>query len=170
MKKENLKDEKIQTNTSETIESENLQKCSQQDSKEKSDEPAWRTRALEFLTLKFDNEETSLLSYQYSRFIDGQWSPWVPYSSYIHFSSTSVVRLPSVILGSLENLEVGVYRFKLLALFKYRDYWYNYNFDPELDLDLYPVLEIKVFEKNGSKGFEVIDCYDIEEKIVKNEI
>ena len=42
MKKENLKDEKIQTNVAEEIKSEDLQKCSEQNAEEEFDVPAWR--------------------------------------------------------------------------------------------------------------------------------
>ena len=119
MKKENLKDEKIQTNVAEEIKSEDLQKCSEQNAEEEFDVPAWRSRALAFLSQSIDEHfETSLLSYTYSRLTDGNWSPWVPYSSYIHFTS-SKVDLKSIILGSLEYLDVGTYRFKLLSLFRY---------------------------------------------------
>ncbi len=167
--KKDLKDEKIQTNASEEIKSKDLQKCCEQDTQEKLDVPAWRTRALAFLDMTFANEETTLISYQYSKLLDDKWTPFVPYNSYIHFASPTP-DLKSIILGSLDNLDVGIYRFKLLSIYYYRYYWYQYIHEPELDYELYPVLEIKVFENSGSKGFEVIDCYDIEEKIVKNEI
>lgn len=169
MKKDLLQDEKIQTNASEEIKSEDLQKCCEQDTQEKFDVPAWWTRAVKVLASTFDNEETTLIVFQYSRFIDAKWSPFVPYSSYVHFTAPEP-DLKSIILGSLDNLDIGVYRFKLLSVFKYHYYWYQYIYDPEVDLEDYPILEIRVFSENGVKGFEVIDCYDIEEKIVKNEI
>lgn len=169
MKKEELQNEKIQTNVTEEIKSEDLQKCCEQDTQEKLDVPARRTRALDFLALTFDNEETTLIIYQYSRLFDDQWTAFVPYQSYVHFTSPKP-DLKSIIMGSLDNLDVGFYRFKLLSIFKYHYYWYQYIYDPELDLEDYPILEIRVFEDKGIKGFEVIDCYDIEEKIVKNEI
>lgn len=169
MKKDLLQDEKIQTNPSEEIKSENLQKCCEQDSKEKSGVPAWRSRAVAFLNMTFANEETTLISYQYSRLFDDQWTAFVPYQSYVHFTSPKP-DLKSIILGSLDNLEVGVYRFKLLSIFKYHYFWYLYIANYEYEIEEFPVLEIKVFEKNGVKGFEVIDCYDIEEKLVENEI
>lgn len=169
MLKENLKDEKIQTNASEEIKSEDLQKRGEQNAKEESYESAWRSRSLKFLALAFDNKETALIVFQYSRFIDAKWSPFVPYSSYVHFTAPEP-DLKSIILGSLDNLDIGVYRFKLLSIFKYHYYWSQVICDPEIELEDYPVLEIRVFSENGVKGFEVIDCYDIEEKIVKNEI
>lgn len=169
MKKDLLQDEKIQTNTAEESKSENLPQCCEQDSKEESDVSAWRSRALNFLALTFDNDETILICYQYSRLFDDQWTAFVPYQSYVHFTSPKP-DLKSIILGSLDNLEVGVYRFKLLSIFKYHYFWYLYFSNFEYELEEFPVLEIKVFEKNGVKGFEVIDCYDIEEKIEKNEI
>lgn len=169
MKKDLLTDEKIQTKIADQAESQTLQKCCEQDSKEKSDVASRRSRAVNFLELTFDNEETTLICYQYSRLFDDQWTAFVPYQSYVHFSSFKP-DLKSIIMGSLENLELGVYRFKLLSVFKYHYYWYQYIYDPELDLEDYPILEIRVFEDKGVKGFEVIDCYDIEEKIVKNEI
>lgn len=169
MKKENLENEKIQTNVTEEVKSEDLQKCGEQDTKKESDEPAWRSRALNFLDLTFDNEETTLICYQYSRLFDDQWTAFVPYQSYSHFTSPKP-DLKSIILGSLDNLEVGVYRFKLLSIFKYHYFWYLYIANYEYEIEDFPVLEIKVFEKNGVKGFEVIDCYDIEEKLVENEI
>ena len=169
MKKDLLQDEKIQADVTEEVKSENLQKCCEQNAEEKFDEPAWRSRALKLLASTFDNEETTLIIFQYSCFIDEKWSPFVPYSSYVHFTAPEP-DLKSIILGSLDNLDIGVYRFKLLSVFKYHYYWYQYIYYPELDLEDYPILEIRVFENNGAKGFEVIDCYDIEEKIVKNEI
>ena len=169
MKKDLLQNEKIQTNAPEELKSENLSQCSEQDTKEKSDVPAWRSRALAFLNMTFAHEETTLISYQYSKLLDDKWTPFVPYNSYIHFASPNP-DLKSIILGSLDNLDVGIYRFKLLSIYYYRYYWYLYRSDPEFDFELDPVLEIRVFENSGSKGFEVIDCYDIEEKIVKNEI
>ena len=169
MKKEKLTNEKIQANAPEKIKSEDLQKCGEQDSKEKSSEPSWRSRAVKALASTFDNEETTLIVFQYSCFIDGKWSPFVPYSSYVHFTAPEP-DLKSIILGSLDNLDIGVYRFKLLSVFKYHYYWYQYIYDPEFDFEDYPILEIRVFSENGVKGFEVIDCYDLEEKIGKNEI
>lgn len=169
MLKENLKDEKIQTNASEEIESEDLPQCCEQDTEEKFDVTAWRTRAVKALASTFDNKETALIVFQYSRFIDAKWSPFVPYSSYVHFTAPQP-DLKSIILGSLDNLDTGVYRFKLLSIFKYHYYWSQCICEPEIDLEDFPVLEIRVFTENGVKGFEVIDCYDIEEKIVKNEI
>ena len=169
MLKENLENEKIQADVTEEFKSENLQKCCEQNTQEKFDVPAWRSRAVKALALTFDNEETTLIVFQYSCFIDAKWSPFVPYSSYVHFTAP-VPDLKSLILGSLDNLDIGVYRFKLLSVFKYHYYWYQYIYDPEMDLEDYPILEIRVFSENGVKGFEVIDCYDIEEKIVKNEI
>ena len=169
MKKENLKDEKIQADVTEKIKSENLPHSCEQDSKEKLDEPAWRSLALAFLNMTFDHEETTLISYQYSKLLDDKWTPFVPYNSYIHFTSPEI-NLASIILGSLDNLDVGIYRFKFLSIYYYRYYWHQHIVEPEFDYELYPVLELNVFERNGVKGFEVIDCYDIEEKIVKNEI
>lgn len=168
MLKENLKDEKIQTNASEETKSEDLPKCCEQDTQEKFDVPAWRTRAVNFLSVKIDNKETTLLCFQLSRLDDGQWSPFVPYSSYIHFTSP-IPDIRSVLLGSIDNLEVGTYRFKLLGFFKYHDYWVTHLLDPHDPTDYYSVLEFKVFENNGVKGFEVINCFSAEE-LEKNEI
>ena len=86
MKKDLLQDEKIQTNASEEIESENLSQRSEQNAEEESDEPAWRSRAVNFLSTKIDNKETILLCFQLSRLVEEKWSPFVPYSSYIHFT------------------------------------------------------------------------------------
>lgn len=168
MLKENLKNEKIQANASEELKSENLSKCCEQDTKEKSDVPAWRSRALAFLSQRVDeHSETSLLSYTYSRFNDGSWSPWVPYSSYIHFTSGNI-DLKSIILGSLDNLDIGIYRFKLLSLFRYDHYWRVSSFS-DIDWYLDFILEIEVFDNHGCKGFKVRNCYEIEE-LYKNEI
>lgn len=161
MKKENLPNEKIQTNFTEEVKSKDLQKCCQQNSEEKLDEPAWRPRALEFLDLIFDNEQSTLISYQYSKKVDDQWTSFMPFLSYIHFSAAKP-DLKSIILGSLDNLDLGIYRFKLLDLYKYDKYWYPCCFGLN-GLDQYPVLEINVFENNGVKGFEVINCYHLEE-------
>ena len=168
MKKENLKDEKIQTNVTEKIESEDLQKCSQQDAEEKSDVATWRSRSVNFLSVKIDNKETTLLIFQLSRLVEEKWSPFVPYNSYIHFSSP-MPDIRSVILGSLDNLENGIYRFKLMGFFKYHDFWVVHLLDPHDPNDYYSVLEFKVFENNGVKGFEVINCFSAEE-LIKNEI
>lgn len=164
MKKEKLQDEKIQTNASEEIKSEDLQKCSEQDTEEKSDVPAWRSRAVNFLSTKIDNKETILLVFQLSRLVEKQWSPFVPYSSYIHFTSP-MPDIRSVILGSLDDLEIGTYRFKLMGFFKYHDFWAVHLLDPHDPNDYYSVLEFKVFENNGVKGFEVISCFSAEELI-----
>lgn len=168
MLKENLENEKIQTNASETIKSENLSQCCEQDAKEKFDVPAWRSRAINFLSVKIDNKETTLLCFQLSRLVDENWSPFVPYSSYIHFTSpTPDIR--SIILGALDNLENGIYRFKLMGFFKYHDFWVMHLLDPCDPTDYYSVLEFKVFENNGVKGFEVINSFSAEE-LIKNEI
>lgn len=168
MLKENLKDEKIQTNFTEEFKSENLQECCKQDSKEEFDEPAWRSRAINFLSVKIDNKETTLLTFQLSCLVDNKWSPFVPYSSYIHFTAPTP-DIKSVILGSLDNLENGIYRFKLMGFFKYHDFWVMHLLDPHDPNDYYSVLEFKVFENNGVKGFEVINCFSAEE-LIKNEI
>ena len=160
MEKENLKDEKIQTNASEKIKSEDLQKCSEQDSKEKSDVAPWRTRAVNFLSTKIDNKETTLLTFQLSRLVEDKWSPFVPYNSYIHFTSP-MPDIRSVILGVLDVLEIGTYRFKLMGFFKYHDFWVVHLLDPHDPNDYYSVLEFKVLENNGVKGFEVINCFSI---------
>lgn len=162
--KKDLKDEKIQTNASEETESENLSQRSEQNSKEESDVPAWRSRAVNFLSVKIDNKETTLLVFQLSRLVEEQWSPFVPYSSYIHFTSP-MPDIRSVILGALDDLEIGTYRFKLMGFFKYHDFWAVHLLDPHDPNDYYSVLEFKVFEKNGVKGFEVIDCFSAEELI-----
>ena len=168
MKKEKLTNEKIQTNFAEEIKSEDLQKCSQQNPEEEFDESAWRSRAVNFLSTKIDNKETTLLSFQLSRFVDEKWSPFVPYNSYIHFSMPTP-DIKSIILGSLDNLEIGIYRFKLLGFFKYQYYWVIFLLDPHDPVDYYSVLEFKVFENNGVKGFEVINCFSAEE-LEKHEI
>lgn len=169
MKKENLKEnEKIQTNASEETKSEDLQKCSEQDSKKESHEPSWRTRALKFLDAKINNDKTILVLYQYSRFVDNKWSPFVPYSSYCHFSAPRP-DIKSIILGSLENLDVGTYLFKLIGIWVYRVCWHPSNFDSN-SLYSWNVLKLNVFEHNGSKGFEVIDFlnyYDLEKEFKK---
>ena len=168
MLKENLENEKIQADVTEEFKSENLQKCCEQDTKEKSDVASWRTRSLEFLSVKIDNKETTLLCFQLSRLEDGKWSPFVPYISYIHFTSpTPDIR--SVLLGAIDNLEVGTYRFKLMGFFKYHDFWVVHLSDPYDSNDFYSVLEFKVFENNGVKGFEVINCFSAEE-LITNEI
>ncbi len=168
MKKDLKENEKIQTNASETIKSENLSQCCEQDTQEKFDVPAWRSRAVNFLSTKIDNKETTLLCFQLSRLDDGKWSPFVPYSSYIHFTAlTPDIR--SVILGSLDNLENGIYRFKLMGFFKYFDFWVMHLLDRHDPNDYYSVLEFKVFENNGVKGFEVINCFSAEE-LEKHEI
>ena len=128
MKKEKLTNEKIQTNASEELKSENLSKRGEQDAKEKSDVPAWRSRALKFLDAKIEKDKTILVSYQYSRLIDNKWSPFVPYSSYSHFSAPRP-DIKSIILGSLENIDVGTYLFKLIELYVYRDCWLPSYFD-----------------------------------------
>ena len=143
MKKENLKDEKIQTNVAEEVKSEDLQKCSEQNTKEESHEPAWRTRALEFLDVKINNEKTVLISYQYSRLVAKKWSPFVPYSSYSHFSS-SKPDIKSIILGSLEYLEVGTYLFKLIGIWVYRTCWHPSNFSSN-SIDTWNTLKLNVF-------------------------
>lgn len=168
MKKENLKDEKIQTNASEDLKSENLSQCCEQDTKEKSDVPAWRSRAINFLSVKIDNKETTLLCFQLSRLVEEKWSPFVPYNSYIHFTSP-MPDIRSVILGSLDDLEFGTYRFKLMGFFKYHDFWVVHLLDPHDPNDYYSVLEFKVFDSNGVKGFEVINCFSAEE-LITNEI
>lgn len=154
MLKENLKNEKIQTNVAEESKSENLQKCSEQDSQEKLDVPAWRSRALKFLDAKIDKDNTILVSYQYSRLIENKWSPFVPYSSYIHLTAPRP-DIKSIILGSLENLDVGTYLFKLIDLYVYRDCWWPSSFDSEI-INPSNVLKLNVFEHDGVKGFEVI--------------
>lgn len=169
MKKENLKEnEKIQTNVTEEIKSEDLQKCCEQNAKEEFDESAWRARAVNFLSTKIDNKETTLLVFQLSRLVEEKWSPFLPYSCYIHFSS-SMPDIKSIILGALDNLELGFYRFKLMGFFKYHDYWVIHLLDPHDPNDYYSVLEFKVFENNGVKGFEVVNCFS-DEELIKNEI
>lgn len=168
MKKENLKDEKIQADASEEFKSENLSKCSEQDTQEKFDEPAWRSRAVNFLSTKIDNKETTLLVFQLSRLDGEKWSPFVPYSSYIHFTSP-IPDIRSVLLGAIDNLELGFYRFKLMGFFKYHDFWVVHVLDPHDPNDYYSVLEFNVFENNGVKGFEVINCFSAEE-LITNEI
>lgn len=168
MKKENLKDEKIQTNVTEEIESEDLQKCREQDSEEKSDVPAWRSRALKFLDAKIDKDKAIFVTFQYSRLVDGKWSPFVPYSSYSHFSSPKP-DIKSIILGSLENLEVGIYLFKLIEIWVYRDCWLPSYFDSDV-INPSNVLKLNVFEQNGIKGFEVIDFlhyFDLKKELKK---
>lgn len=155
MLKENLKDEKIQTNTTEEIKSENLQKCGEQDAKEKSNVPAWRSCALKFLDAKIEKDKTILVSYQYSRLVENKWSPFVPYFSYCHFSAPRP-DIKSIIMGSLENLEVGTYLFKLIDLYVYRDCWCPSYFDSNV-IDVMNVLKLNVFEHEGVKGFEVVD-------------
>ena len=157
MKKENLKNEKIQADVTEEVKSEDLPKCCQQDTKEKSDVPAWRSRALRFLDAKIENDQTILVSYQYSRLVENKWSPFVPYNSYIHFSAP-MPDIKSIILGSLENLDVGTYLFKLIHLYVYRDCWLTSYFDSEV-IDPSSVLKLNVFEHEGSKGFEVLDFF-----------
>lgn len=157
MKKENLKDEKIQTNASEETQSEDLQKCSEQDTQEKSDVAPWRSRALKFLNARIDKDETILVLYQYSRLIENKWSPFVPYSSYSHFSSPKP-DIKSIIMGSLENLDVGTYLFTLIHLYVYRDCWLTSYFDSEV-IDPSTVLKLNVFEHEGVKGFEVVDFF-----------
>lgn len=169
MLKENLKNEKIQTNASEETKSEDLQKCSEQNAEEKPHEPAWRSRAVNFLSTKIDNKETILLCFQLSRLDDDdKWSPFVPYVSYIHFTA-STPDIKSVILGSLDNLEKGIYRFKVMGFFIYHDFWVTHLLDSHDPNDYYSVLVFKVFENNGVKGFEVIDCFSAEE-LEKHEI
>lgn len=168
MKKDLKENEKIQTNVAETIKSENLQECSQQNAEEKFDEPAWRARAVNFLNTKIDNKETTLLCFQLSCFVEEKWSPFVPYFSYIHFAS-SMPDIRSIILGALDNLEVGTYRFKLMGFFKYHDYWVTHLLDAHDPTDYYSVLEFKVFENNGVKGFEVINSFG-DEELITNEI
>lgn len=168
MKKDLKENEKIQTNSTEEVKSEDLQKCSQQDTQEKSDVASWRSCALKFLDAKIDNDKTILVSYQYSRLVESKWSPFVPYGSYSHFSS-SKPDIKSVIMGSLENLEVGTYLFKLIGIWVYRECWHPSNFDSKR-IDTSNVLKLNVFEHNGSKGFEVIDFlnyYDLEKEFKK---
>ena len=168
MLKENLENEKIQANVAETIKSENLQKCSEQDTKEESHEPSWRSCALKFLDAKIDKDKTILVLYQYSRLVENKWSPFVPYSSYSHFSSPKP-DIKSIILGSLENLEVGTYLFKLIDIWVYRNCWCPSTFDSKT-INVMHVLKLNVFEHNGSKGFEVIDFlnyFDLEKEFKK---
>lgn len=155
MKKENLKDEKIQTKASDEIKSEDLQKCCEQDTKEEFDVPAWRSRALEFLDVKIDNSKSLLVTYQYSRLVNDKWTPFVPYSSYSHFSAPKP-DIKSIILGSLENLEVGTYLFKLLYFCVYNDCWVPSNI-AYTGINPYYVLKLNVFERDGLKGFEVVN-------------
>lgn len=155
MKKDLKENEKIQTNTSEETKSENLQKCSKQDPKEKSDVAPWRTRALKFLDAKIAKDKTILVLYQYSRLVDNKWSPFVPYSSYCHFSAPRP-DVKSIILGSLENLDVGTYLFKLIDLYVYADCWMPSYFDSDV-INPSIVLKLNVFEHDAVKGFEVID-------------
>lgn len=155
MLKENLKNEKIQTNASEESESENLQKCGEQDTKEESDVASWRSCALKFLDAKIDNSKSLLVTYQYSRLIGDKWTPFVPYCSYSHFSA-SKPDVKSIILGSLDNLDVGIYLFKLLYVCVYRDCWVPSNFDFK-GVNPMIVLKLNVFEREGCKGFEVVD-------------
>lgn len=157
MKKENLQDEKIQTNVAETIKSENLSQCCEQNSQEESHEPSWRSRALKFLDAKIEKDETILVLYQYSRLIENKWSPFVPYSSYSHFSSPKP-DIKSIIMGSLENLDVGTYLFTLIHLYVYRDCWLTSYFDSEV-IDPSTVLKLNVFEHEGVKGFEVVNFF-----------
>lgn len=164
MEKDLKENEKIQADVTEEVKSENLQECSKQDTKEKFDVPAWRARSLNFLSVKIDNKETTLLCFQLSRLVDEKWSPFVPYTSYIHFTSP-MPDIRSVILGSLDNLEIGTYRFKLMGFFKYHDFWAQHILDPHDSNDYYSVLEFRVFENNGVKGFEVINCFSAEELI-----
>lgn len=168
MKKDLLQDEKIQTNASEEIKSENLPHCCEQDAKEESDVPAWRSRALKFLDAKIEEDRTILVLFQYSRLIDNKWSPFVPYSSYIHFSAPRP-DLKSIIMGSLENLDVGTYLFKLLDLYVYRDCWWPSFFDTDV-IDPLNVLKLTVFENDGVKGFEVVALlyyYDLKKEFNK---
>lgn len=168
MLKENLENEKIQTNASEELKSENLSQCCEQNTKEEFDEPAWRSRAVNFLSTKIDNKETTLLVFQLSCLVEEKWSPFLPYVSYIHFASP-IPDIKSIILGALDNLELGIYRFKLMGFFKYHDYWVVHLLDPHDPNDYYSVLEFKVFDNNGVKGFEVINCFSAEE-LEKHEI
>lgn len=157
MKKENLKDEKIQTNVTETIKSENLPKCCEQNAEKEFDEPAWRSRALKFLDAKLDNTKSLLVTYQYSRLIDDEWTSFVPYCSYSHFSAPKP-DIKSIILGSLDNLDVGIYLFRLLYCCVYRDCWVPSNFDFK-SINPMTVLKLNVFKREGTKGFEVLDCF-----------
>ena len=155
MKKENLKNEKIQTDVTEEVKSADLSQCCEQNTKEKSNEPSWRSCALKFLDAKFDNSKSLLVTYQYSRLIDDKWTPFVPYCSYSHFSS-SKPDVKSIILGSLDNLDVGIYLFKLLYVCVYRDCWVPSNFDFK-GFNPMIVLKLNVFECEGCKGYEVVD-------------
>lgn len=168
MLKENLKNEKIQTNASEELKSENLSQCGEQDTKEKFDVPAWRSRAVNFLDVKIDNKETTLLCFQLSRLVDGNWSPFVPYTSYIHFTSP-IPDIRSVLLGAIDNLEVGTYRFKLMGFFKYHDFWVVHLLDPHDPNDYYSVLEFEVLMTGCGKAYNVINCFSAEE-LITNEI
>lgn len=155
MKKENLKDEKIQAKIADQAESENLSHSCEQNSEEKSDVSAWRSRALEFLDTKIDNSKSLLITYQYSRLIDHNWTSFVPFQSYVHFTAPKP-DIKSIILGSLDNLEVGIYLFKLLYVCVYTDFWTPSNFDYKR-LNPMIVLKLDVFERQGIKGFEVVD-------------
>ena len=168
MKKENLKDEKIQTNVTEEVKSEDLSKCGEQDTKEKSDVPAWRSRAVNFLSVKIDNKETTLLCFQLSRLDDGKWSPFVPFNSYIHFT-LPMPDIRSILLGVIDNLEVGTYRFKLMGFFKYHDFWVVHLLDSHDPNDYYSVLEFEVLMCGSGKTYNVINCFSAEE-LEKNEI
>lgn len=159
MLKENLDNEKIQTNVTEEFKSENLSQCSEQNAEEESDVPAWRSRALEFLDAKLDNSKSLLVTYQYSRLVDDKWTPFVPYSSYSHFSDPKP-DIKSIILGSLENLEVGTYLFKLLYFCVYTQCWVPSNVAYK-GVNPYFVLKLNVFESGGVKGFEVVDLLSI---------
>lgn len=168
MLKENLKDEKIQADVTEEVKSENLSQCGEQDTKEKSDVPSWRSRAVNFLDVKIDNKETTLLCFQLSRLDDGKWSPFVPYSSYIHFTSP-MPDIRSILAGAIDNLEVGTYRFKLMGFFKYHDFWVVHLLDPHDPTDYYSVLDFEVLMTGCGKAYNVINCFSAEE-LIKNEI
>ena len=168
MLKENLKDEKIQTNVTEKVEPEDLSQRGKQDSKEESHERSWRSRAVNFLDVKIDNKETTLLCFQLSRLVDGIWSPFVPYTSYIHFTSP-IPDIRSVLSGAIDNLEVGTYRFKLMGFFKYHDFWVVHLLDPHDPNDYYSVIEFEVLMTGCGKAYNVINCFSAEE-LIKNEI
>lgn len=168
MKKDLLQDEKIQTNASEELKSENLSQCSEQNAQEKLDEPSWRSRAVDFLSVKIDNKETTFLCFQLSRLVEEKWSPFVPYSSYIHFTSP-MPDIRSVLLGALDNLEIGTYRFKLMGFFKYHDFWVVHLPDPHDPNDYFSVLEFEVLMCGSGKTYNVINCFSAEE-LIKNEI
>lgn len=169
MKKENLKEnEKIQTNASEEFKSEDLSQRCEQNAEKEFDVPAWRSRAVNFLSTKIDNKETTLLVFQLSRLVEEKWSPFVPYCSYIHFTSP-MPDIRSILSGAIDNLEVGTYRFKLMGFFKYYDFWVVHLLDPHDPNDYYSVLEFEVLMIGCGKTYNVINCFSAEE-LVKHEI